>query len=116
MLETAAIGQIIDMAAGYFNIASDSEITLEVNPGTVTCESLKAFHGFGVNRLNIGVQSFDDNNLRFLGRIHSGREARLSLEWAHRAGFDNIGLDLIFGLPAQDKRNWLNDLTAAVDY
>ena len=115
VLETEAIGQIIDTAARYFNITSDSEITLEVNPGTVTLESLRAYRRFGVNRLNIGVQSFDDNNLRFLGRIHSVSEARLSLERAYRAGFDNIGLDLIFGLPGQDKTNWLSDLTAAVD-
>jgi oxygen-independent coproporphyrinogen-3 oxidase len=60
------------------------------------------------------VQSFDGNNLRFLGRIHSGREARLSIEWAHQAGFDNVGLDLIYGLPGQDKTNWLEDLTVAV--
>ena len=113
VLPPEAIGQIIETAGRYFSIASDAEKTLEVNPGTVTLENLSEYRKFGVNRLNIGVQSFNDNNLRFLGRIHSGRDARLSVEWAHRAGFDNIGLDLIFGLPGQDKTNWLSDLTQA---
>lgn len=115
VLETDEIGQMIEKAGEIFNLAPGSEITLEVNPGTVTLESLSAYRGFGVNRLNIGVQSFDDNNLQFLGRIHRGREARLAIEWAYRAGFDNVGLDLIYGLPGQDKTNWLADLTVAVD-
>ena len=116
VLAPESIGQIIETAARYFNIVSESEITLEVNPGTVTLDNLSEYRKFGVNRLNIGVQSFDDQNLRFLGRVHSGREARLSIEWARRAGFDNIGLDLIFGLPGQDKTNWLSDLTQAGNF
>jgi oxygen-independent coproporphyrinogen-3 oxidase len=113
VLEPEAIGQIIETASRYFRFASDTEITLEVNPGTVTLDNLSEYRKLGVNRLNIGIQSFDDNNLRFLGRIHSGRDARLSVQWARRAGFDNIGLDLIFGLPGQDNTHWLSDLTQA---
>jgi oxygen-independent coproporphyrinogen III oxidase len=113
VLAPGAIEQIIESAWKYFSFVSDCEITLEVNPGTVTRENLGAFHNFGINRLNIGVQSFDDVNLRFLGRSHSANEARLSVERARWAGFDNIGLDLIFGLPGQDKTNWLGDLTLA---
>jgi oxygen-independent coproporphyrinogen-3 oxidase len=113
VLEPEAIGQIIETASRYFRFASDTEITLEVNPGTVTLGNLSEYRKLGVNRLNIGIQSFDDNNLRFLGRIHSGRDARLSVQWARRAGFDNIGLDLIFGLPGQDNTHWLSDLTQA---
>jgi oxygen-independent coproporphyrinogen III oxidase len=115
VLAPEAIGQIIETASRYFCIAPDAEKTLEVNPGTVTLDNLFEYRKFGVNRLNIGIQSFDDNNLRFLGRIHSGSDARLSVEWAHRAGFDNIGLDLIFGLPGQDKTNWLSDLKQAAN-
>jgi oxygen-independent coproporphyrinogen-3 oxidase len=114
VLTPSDIEQIIDSASKFFSFDSDCEITLEVNPGTVTRESLEAFRNFGVNRLNIGVQSFDDASLRFLGRTHSALDARLSIEWARSAGFDNIGLDLIFGLPGQDKNNWLADLTLAV--
>lgn len=113
VLAPEAIGQIIKTASRYFRFASDAEITLEVNPGTVTLDNLSEYRKFGVNRLNIGVQSFDDNNLHFLGRLHSGSAARLSMEQARRAGFDNIGLDLIFGLPGQDKTNWLSDLKQA---
>ena len=113
VLEPDAIGRILETASRYFSIASDSEITLEVNPGTASFDKLLEYRKFGINRLNIGVQSFDDENLRFLGRIHSGKDARLSVEWDRRAGFDNIGLDLIFGLPGQDKTNWLSDLTRA---
>jgi oxygen-independent coproporphyrinogen-3 oxidase len=68
VLEPEAIGQILETASRYFSIASDAEKTLEVNPGTVTLDNLSKYRKFGVNRLNIGVQSFDDDNLRFLGR------------------------------------------------
>lgn len=113
VLVPEAIGEIIETAWRYFSITSDPEITLEINPATVTLENLMEYRKMGVNRLNIGVQSFDDDNLQFLGRIHSARDARLSVEWARRAGFDNIGLDLIFGLPGQDRVNWLYDLRQA---
>ena len=113
LLAPKVIGDIIETAGRYFSMASDAEITLEINPGTVTLDNLSEYRKLGVNRLNIGVQSFDDSNLGFLGRIHSAREAHLSIKWARRAGFDNIGLDLIFGLPVQDKANWLGDLRQA---
>jgi oxygen-independent coproporphyrinogen-3 oxidase len=115
VLEAESIRQIIDAANTHFTVCADIEITLEVNPGTISRESLRDFRRAGVNRLNIGVQSFQSNNLRFLGRIHSAAEAALTIEWARQAGFDNIGLDLIYGLPAQDKENWLGDLTRAIE-
>ena len=115
VLEAESIRQIIDAANTHFTVCADIEITLEVNPGTISRESLRDFRRAGVNRLNIGVQSFQSNNLRFLGRIHTAAEAALTIEWARQAGFDNIGLDLIYGLPAQDKENWLGDLTRAIE-
>ena len=114
MLAPIGIKQIIEWARMYFRFTADAEITIEVNPGTVTRESLGAYRDFGVNRLSIGVQSFDDANLRFLGRAHCAEDARLCVEWARGVGFDNLGLDLIFGLPGQDRSNWLGDLRAAV--
>ena len=114
VLAAEAIGQIIAAAFMHFNIGPDAEITLEINPATVTLEDLKMYRNFGVNRLNIGVQSFHEENLKFLGRIHSKSEALASLDWARQAGFDNIGLDLIYGLPQQDEKNWLDDLERAV--
>ncbi len=91
------------------------ETTLEVNPGTVSRDSLAKYLRAGINRLNIGVQSFHNENLEFLGRIHSADQAASSVEWARAAGFENIGLDLIYGLPGQDKKNWLGDLNRALE-
>ncbi len=109
LLTPEATGEIIETAGRYFRMAADTEVTLEINPGTVTLDVLTEYRKWGVNRLNIGVQSLNDGNLGFLGRIHSARDARLCAEWARRAGFDNIGLDLIFGLPGQNKAKWLKD-------
>ena len=111
VLEPDEIARIIETAHRHFTIRADVETTLEVNPGTISRESLAEYRRAGINRLNIGVQSFHDDNLKFLGRIHSVEEALASIEWARQAGFDNIGLDLIYGLPGQDKKNWLGDLT-----
>ncbi len=90
------------------------EITLEANPGTVEQGRFAAFRQAGVNRLSIGVQSFDDAMLQRLGRIHSGEEAIHAAEAAHAAGFDNFNLDLMFGLPAQDQAAARRDLEQAI--
>ena len=86
------------------------EITLEANPGTVEAGRFAEYRALGINRLSIGVQSFDDERLRALGRIHGGREAILAAEVAHAAGFDNFNLDLMFGLPGQTLNGALADL------
>jgi oxygen-independent coproporphyrinogen-3 oxidase len=115
VLEAESLDHIIETAHRHLTIRGDVETTLEINPGTVSRESLAEYRRAGINRLNIGVQSFHGRNLQFLGRIHSVAEATLSVEWARQAGFDNIGLDLIYGLPGQDKKNWLGDLNRALD-
>ncbi len=115
LFEPEAISRIIEATHRHFNIHSDVETTLEVNPGTISRESLIKYRLAGANRLNIGVQSFHDDNLKFLGRIHSAGDAISSIEWALQAGFDNIGLDLIYGLPGQDKKAWLGDLDRALE-
>ncbi|QTA92682.1 radical SAM family heme chaperone HemW [Desulfonema magnum] len=109
------IGQIIETARNAFPILPDAEITIEVNPGTVTPEKLRGYYRAGVSRINIGVQSFQEENLRFLGRIHSAEEAHLAIQWARKAGFDNIGLDFIYGLPGQTELSWIPDLERAVE-
>ena len=114
VLESDQIVRIIETVRGHFEIKDDVEITLEVNPGSVNRESLAAYRRAGINRLNIGVQSFNDENLKFLGRIHASAEAGFSIGWARQAGFDNIGLDLIYGLPGQDQKNWHDDLNRAI--
>lgn len=113
VLGAAAIEQIIAAAFGNFKIRSDAEVTIEVNPATVTQDDLLRYRQAGGNRLNIGVQSFNQKNLRFLGRIHTAKEALSTFDRARRAGFDNVGLDLIYGLPEQDKGSWLDDLDRA---
>ena len=103
--------EILDRA---FRIHNDVEITLEVNPGTVDFDQLAAYRAGGINRLNLGVQSFDDARLRFLGRGHSAAQARAALAAARQAGFDNLGLDLIYGLPDQTLDVWQADLKQAL--
>jgi oxygen-independent coproporphyrinogen-3 oxidase len=114
--EPEDIEQIIDTAVGQYSIAPDAEVTLEVNPGTVTFESLNAYREIGINRLNIGVQSFRDANLKFLGRIHSAEDAASALKWARQSGFDNIGIDFIYGLPNQTPEQWRADLKQALEF
>jgi len=116
VLESTEIDRIIKKALPLFQIASDSEITIEVNPGTVTPESLKNFRQSGINRINIGIQSFHDGNLKVLGRIHSAEEGKTAIKCARNAGFENIGLDLISGIPKQTEKSWLFDLETALQF
>jgi oxygen-independent coproporphyrinogen-3 oxidase len=89
---------------------------MEVNPGTVSLQNFRDFHRAGINRINMGVQSFQDKNLKFLGRIHSAAEAEKALENARSAGFDNVGFDLMYGLPGQSADHWIKDLSRAVSH
>jgi oxygen-independent coproporphyrinogen-3 oxidase len=116
VLNIKIIDNIIKTAHQCFNILSNAEITLEVNPGTVTLERLKGYRQAGVNRINMGIQSFNSANLDFLKRIHSAREAQMAVKWAQKAGYENIGLDLIYGIPNQTKSSWLRDLHSAVEF
>ena len=114
VLDFDDIFKIINGFLEKFNILPSPEITIEINPGAVTRTLLKAYLEAGINRLNIGVQSFQEANLNFLGRIHSVKEACRVFEDARQSGCDNIGLDLIYGLPEQAKENWRADLDQAV--
>ena len=116
VLDPAVIEQIIVGAFKNFKIRSHAEVTIEVNPGTITLEDLYRYRQAGVNRLNIGIQSFQDKSLKFLGRIHSRADALASIDRARRAGFENIGLDLIYGLPQQDIVSWSCELNQAVQF
>jgi len=98
-----------------FHLAEDAEMTIEVNPGTVTEEWLRAAHGLGLNRLSIGAQSFDDGILRWLMRIHTSREAVRTCKDARRSGFTNLSLDLIYSLPGLSIDVWERTLRKAVE-
>lgn len=94
-------------------LADDCEISLEANPGTAEADRFAAYRDAGVNRLSIGVQSFDDTALQRLGRIHSADEASNAVSLARKVGFDNINLDLMYGLPEQSLEEALADLDNA---
>ena len=97
-----------------FKLAPDCEITLEANPGTVDLEKFSGFYQSGINRLSMGIQSFDDEKLKALGRIHSADEACLAIEAAKGAGFTNFNLDLMFALPNQTVEQALADVEQAL--
>jgi len=115
LLEPEQIQAMIKAIGVLFQLSQNTEITIETNPGTVTAEKLAGFRQAGVNRLNIGVQSFSNPALEFLSRIHTAEEAVQSVASARSASFDNIGLDLIYGLPGQTENMWQADLQAAID-
>ena len=97
-----------------FDVAPDAEITSEANPGTVDGAHFTALRALGINRLSMGVQSFDDAELRWLGRLHGADEAEAAFHAARAAGFDNINLDFMFGLPGQTPDTWARTLERAL--
>ncbi len=116
LLGPEALQRLIQEIRCRHPLPENAEITLEVNPGSMSPETLKAFRQAGINRLSIGVQSFSDARLQFLGRIHSAEQAHATIQAARAAGFDNLGLDLIYGLPDQTAGDWAEDLEQATAY
>lgn len=114
MLTPLQILQILDGVRASFSIAPDAEITLEVNPGTVDQAALTAYRSAGINRLNIGLQSINAQTLTFLGRIHTPKEGLDTYRRARVAGFENVGLDLIYAVPGQTRRRWESELSDVV--
>lgn len=113
LLAPRQLESILSRLHAAFRIAPNAEVTLETNPGTVTEEKLRAYRALGVNRLSIGIQSFHDSELRTLGRIHDRAEALHAIDLARSAGFDNLGLDLIYSIPDQTLSAWEDSLTSA---
>jgi len=109
-----AITRVLNEVQRRIALAPDIEITLEANPGTADAQNFREYRAAGVNRLSIGVQSFDDVQLKRLGRIHAGAEALRAYDTARAAGFDNINLDLMFALPQQQPDEALADLRQAI--
>lgn len=106
---------IIAALRRIFRISPGAEVTVEVNPGTATREKFADYRRLGVNRLSIGIQSFHEQELRFLGRIHDSAQAVRCVEDARAAGFDNVSIDLVYSLPGQSAEAWLDNLRRAVD-
>ena len=114
LLEPSEIARLIAACRDAFDLSADAEITLETNPETVTPERLGAFRAGGVNRISFGVQSFDDDELKRLGRIHSAARAREAIGLARSAGYTNLSFDLMFWLPGQSFASWLRTIDEAI--
>lgn len=114
LLSPTQFDKIFSAIDTHFRVESDAEITCESNPGTVEQKKLREFRAAGFNRVSFGIQSFHDDDLAFLTRIHSGEEAERAVDNARKAGFDNISVDLIFALPKQTPDRWKSNLLRAI--
>jgi oxygen-independent coproporphyrinogen-3 oxidase len=114
LLHPSEIGKLLNLLASRFPLSKDVEITLETNPGTVDKQKLKAFRSAGINRISMGIQSFFDDDLKFLTRIHTASEAKQCVRDAFAAGFNNVSFDLIFSLPHQSLDRWKSNLEQAM--
>ena len=114
LMQPEYIAEIISTLKSSYNVSDNAEITLETNPGTVNSKKLKSFYNYGINRISIGIQSFNEKELKFLTRIHDNETALKTVHDAAGAGFNNINVDLIFNLPGQTKEIWKSNLSIAV--
>lgn len=115
LFKAQSIGRVLEAVERHIGFDEGIEITLETNPGTAEYHQLEGYRTAGVNRLSFGVQSFNDQHLQALGRIHDSSEARLAYTAARRAGFNNINLDLMHGLPGQTTDDACSDLQQAIN-
>ncbi|MBI4547235.1 MAG: radical SAM family heme chaperone HemW [Ignavibacteriae bacterium] len=115
LLKPKTLHEILDRLSTTFTIRRDAEVTVEANPGTVDRAKLRSYREAGVNRLSFGVQSFHDDELKFLTRIHSSEQAKVSVLMAKDVGFNNVNIDLIFSLPNQTLQRWEENLRQAVE-
>ncbi|MGB0884992.1 MAG: radical SAM family heme chaperone HemW [Chitinophagales bacterium] len=115
LLEAEDLKQIFEALYKQYKIASDAEITLEANPDDIDKEKLLVWKQSGINRLSIGTQSFIERDLQFMKRAHTAEEAKKSILLAAESGFDNITIDLIYGVPNQSEMDWLSNLSTAMD-
>lgn len=114
LLTPAQVARALDAVRARFRVSAGAEVTLEMNPGTVTHDAARAFCEAGVNRASFGLQTFDDEHLRRLGRTHTAGDARRTLDILRAAGFSNISFDLIAGLPSQSLAQWAHNLDEAL--
>ena len=115
LLEPGEVAGLLRACRDAFTLAPGAEVTLEANPETVDAARLAGFREAGVTRLSLGVQSFRDEELRRLGRVHDAARARAALAAARAAGFDNVSLDLMLWLPGQGRDEWLESVSTAID-
>lgn len=116
VLSPHKIGTILKAIRNRFNISAEPEVTIEINPGTIIPHYFKEYLSSGINRVSIGVQSFRDQDLQFLSRIHNASEAKNTILDARKLGFNNISIDLIYGLPTQTLDDWKEIIRRAVEF
>ncbi len=116
LLDVCTIEEILGAVNSSFNIPDDAEITIEANPGDINPDKISALKDTGLNRINLGVQSFNDDELLFLGRRHKCSDSVMALDMLRQAGFNNIGIDLIYGLKGQTLDGWLKTLETGVSF
>lgn len=116
VLDDSLLHQILTACADVFGFADDAEITLESNPESLVERDLDELRRYGVNRLSIGVQSFNTEELALLGRIHDAHQAERAVQVARRSGIGTISLDMMYGLPGQTTASWRNSLSRAIEY
>jgi oxygen-independent coproporphyrinogen-3 oxidase len=114
LLAEGELSRILDAAYRLFTIENGAEVTAEANPATASKEKLVAMRRMGINRISVGVQSFSDAELSVLGRVHSADDARRFLSTASASGFDNINVDLMYGIPGQTSESWRRTLEETV--
>jgi oxygen-independent coproporphyrinogen-3 oxidase len=110
ILEAEDIAGVTDLIRSCYNLSPDAEITMEMNPGTSSYDKLCKLRKSGINRLSIGLQSADNNELKIIGRIHSYEDFLKTYKWARQAGFGNINVDLMSALPGQNMKSWKDTL------
>ncbi len=110
LLDLSLLEKLVFLIKDCFNWNKGIEFTIEANPESVSLPYLKSLISFGINRLSLGVQSLDNNALKWLGRLHDAKMAIWACEWAREAGFQNISVDLLWGLPGQTVKDWLKQL------
>lgn len=115
LLSPEKIEYFIRAVRKIFHFVNKPEITLEANPESLTLDKLKEFKSTGINRVSIGIQSFQNNELKTLGRLHDVRQAKNAVHWARLAGFENVSLDLIFGVPGQTLPTWQSNIKQAIE-
>ncbi|NOT47005.1 MAG: radical SAM family heme chaperone HemW [Acidobacteria bacterium] len=114
LLSPNQVEQILKVVSGCFDLADDTEITMEMNPATVSAETLSGYRSLGVNRASFGVQTFNDRDLKLLARGHDANDARDTFRLLRNAGFENLSFDLIAGLPGQSLDDWERNLNEAM--
>jgi oxygen-independent coproporphyrinogen III oxidase len=113
VLSSQELESIIAACYNQFQIAGGIEMTLEANPDDLTAQKTKELHSLGINRLSIGIQSFHENDIRWMNRSHNADQSFRSIEHSYNAGIDNFSIDLIFGSPTTSDEQWLNNLSLA---